>query len=250
MKDPVIRRVTIVVVALLPVVLGHVAAMAVEKNERARESQVVKRTYRYHFLTARAVNELQDVVCRPAGGCSGSASADGLLSFTAFPETHRQFEALLKEKDVPPRTFTFQVQLLKEDGRGESPQLPENVAKALKDLAAVFPGRSWTLLDSALARTNQAWQGFLGSGAGQGFSVEFRVHGDTDPSKPISIELFDVAQWKSQEEQARSTDTQPRRTFSTVLSTMFAMNVGETVVVGTSRTEDNKALVVLLTAVR
>ena len=129
--------------------------------------------------------------------------------------------------------------------------LPTPVRKALDDLKDFLPYRSYELLDS---------QWSLGSNmtVSRLRGVDNKEYALRLESRPTPTGLF-INQFLLTENlndplAAAAAETERRNNFlrwisTAVINTSFSMDVGETVVVGTSRLQGSRALIVLLTAV-
>jgi hypothetical protein len=138
-------------------------------------------------------------------------------------------------------SHTFQAVFLIADNSapGSLEGVPENAQKALRSAASFLPYKAYRLLDSAWIRTS-----FKGSSRVTGADGNpLEVHIIVDPNgksetRIVINEFFLQALLKN-----GAPYGQP------LLSTAFSMELGETVVVGTSKLDgSDKALVVLLTA--
>jgi len=159
-----------------------------------------------------------------------SDSPRGYLRLLASAEIHQGVAGVLKENDIPPRTLLFQVTLLEASKQpGERPELPREAAKAVDDLEGFLPFKSYSLIDSGMIRTS-AWGRLQLSDE---WLVELDFRGRRQTGMPLSMERFELVGLKIA---------------AKVIMTSFSMNVGETVVVGTSKLNGgDEALVVLLT---
>jgi hypothetical protein len=144
-------------------------------------------------------------------------------------------------KQVPTPAGFHLVLLLAQNTQGSSPaNLPGGAAKALKDAATFLPFKSYALLDSALvrgARPSSDMQAIRLQGPDGDEYVAYLSSGPTYPAKDgewfVHIKLV-----------APVGDR-------TILTTGFSMQIGETVVVGTSKVKgQDQAVVVLLSALK
>lgn len=142
----------------------------------------------------------------------------------------------------PRPTYTFQAVFLVADmaPSGSLEGVPDNAQRALRSAASFLPYKSYKLLDSAWIRTSFKGSSRVTAPEGAYFEVFLTV----DPAEKGSrIVLNDFV---------LQTITKAGASYGRpLLSTTFSMELGETVVVGTSRLDGpDKALVVLLTAVQ
>lgn len=195
--------------------------------------------YTTSYLDAYAAQAVAWEQCPRKEACQiqGLAQARGaVLDITTDAATHERINRALAARDVP-RTQGFQLVLLaagdKPDGAG--PGLYKGAQKALDDIKGFLPFKSYRILDTALLRVTQ---GEIVRGQVKGLSpapyqvaLRFRA---TGAGEKLFLDHFELKEPRTQEE---------------LIQTSFAMNVGETVVVGTSSaTGSTDALVALLTA--
>jgi len=132
------------------------------------------------------------------------------------------------------------VLLLAQNGQGSSPtDLPAGAAKALKDASSFLPFRSYALLDSALIR-----------GVGEGTVQAIRLQGPSGEEYVAKLTSGPPRQPKAGEWFVYIEVGAPVGD-RTILKTAFTMQVGETVIVGTSKVKgQDQAVIVLLTALK
>ena len=136
------------------------------------------------------------------------------------------------------------------DNSGDAPPaLSAGAQRAMDDLLGFLPFRSYRVLDSGMMRTSEEAQ--LSLGGDLGYRAALRFGGDPTSGKPLFIKRFRLEQSFT-----RYVSSQPgvpaerEDVHREVMSSSFSMEVGETVVVGTSKLDGgDEALVVLLTAV-
>ncbi len=160
----------------------------------------------------------------------------------ADPATHQRVANALAERDRPV-TLTLQIVLLvaELEGGGTPADLPANARAALADVQGLLPFRSYRLVDMAWVRARDNAQASLAGPDGapcyadlvfqtSGEDIDVRAFGlECDLLTPVAAAVREGAGIQRQR----------------VLTTRFAMKVGETVVVGTSRLDgDDEALVV------
>ena len=135
-------------------------------------------------------------------------------------------------------TYTFQAVLLVADMTegGSLENVPGTAQRALRSASSFLPYKSYRLLDAAWIRT-----AFKGSSRVTGFEIFLTVDPGGKSGERIVLNEFYLRALTK----AGAVEGRP------VLSTTFSMELGETVVVGTSKLDgSDKALVVLLTAVQ
>ena len=219
--------------------------------------QVSVRTVRYeiHFLDLHAAEVLAWDQCPAAlkercqiNALSTQDSRVKYLDVSADSATHERVARALVKADSAPRTQIFQVVLLAASNRagGSAPELPPGAEKALVDIRGLLPFKSYEQLDSALLRTTSTVEGHLVGRDGRQYRVwlRFKSVGGAD-----SKELF-IDQFQLREEAAlpKPGDTEIRSQRD-LISTTFGLKQGETIVVGTSKSDKgDEALVLLLTA--
>lgn len=154
---------------------------------------------------------------------------------------------VLAQQGTAPKTHEFQLILVRA-GAGEAsmPQLPGDALDALRDVAQLLPYDHFELIDSGWVRTDDSAKVRLGD-AGS-FETYLGLSQKEDDDDTLGVRHLEVSH------RAFERDAEGHvfyRDAETLLATSFRLEVGETVVVGTSRlhTED-EALIVLLTAVR
>lgn len=147
-------------------------------------------------------------------------------------------------------TQLFQVVLLRASRKGadDVEGLPTSAEKALADVRDFLPFKHYVLLDSAMVRLAH---GMTSSVTVNAYQVKFSYE---RKDNKLSIWWFTVLPAKKQvelPEPARRSDTPAyaSEAVKPLISTSFAMDRGETVVVGSSKLNGDDALMVLLTAV-
>jgi hypothetical protein len=157
--------------------------------------------------------------------------------------------AALVQAQEPRQLQGFSVLLLLGETQGAAQ--PENISaparKALADIKDFLPYKSFRVLDTLWVAGSDAGnsRGGLRGLDEQNYDFEFHTSPRVNGAKPGTP---DGALARAQ---FRLLDTRPGRDPRTVvvLDNSFNIGVGETVVVGTSRVQGDRALVVLLTAV-
>ena len=147
------------------------------------------------------------------------------------------------------------------DGSSETEHIPPNAVQALKDIENFLPFKSYQLLDTALIRSNAHATGVLSGYDGReyrlslDFDTEKRDDGDRLLFRPYRLDQDPSGPPHRPRLQGKKRDGAPSaprapRSSGSVISTSFTVNVGETIVVGTSKLNGgDKGLLVLLTVI-
>ena len=154
------------------------------------------------------------------------------------------------------KTHLIQISLLaaSRSGPNELADLPANTRQAIEDARAFLPFKSYRLLDTAIVRTDRYAQTMLTGPDKRQFRATFSLDG-RHASGSLAVRNFDLVEKiklsppppPSGGEGDRAAPASPAS--RQVLSSSFAAAIGQTVVVGTSRTNgDDEALMVLFTA--
>lgn len=166
--------------------------------------------------------------------------------------------------DTLPATRLFQVVLI-EAATSESLMpdgIPQSAMRALDDMKDFLPYKGYRLLDSALVRTADSASTSLKGHDGSRFEVDLIVSdsdGEGDPDlffRRFAIRMVPghgrVPQPPVESSGGAPASGEPPvapPAPKTIISTSFGMNIGETVIVGSSRLNgDERALVALVTA--
>jgi hypothetical protein len=223
---------------------AEVAAVA---QQRAAES--ILRVYTPRFLHPNNAAALAFQVCGE-DRCEIESMGDQGLVLTTTTELHAEYSALLAARDVPPPTQEFRVILLRANQSDTMPEVPADAQGALEDLRDMLAFTGFEAIDSGWLRTS-GW-GTTTLGEAGAFQVELHFAGDPRQDSALLIEGFELTHAPVYWENLGDPQAIPRPHLGDakrVLSSQFGINVGETVVVGTSRMNGGSdALVVLLTA--
>jgi hypothetical protein len=171
---------------------------------------------------------------------------EGTLIVTTTAELHTRLAALLTEVDRPPHTQTFQIIVLAATDTASTPSdLPQGAQRAVEDIIDFLPYAGFRVLDSGWLKTVREGQTSLTGPTG--FEVELRFRGDSRSNEQLLVERFSM----TARVPFQNSEGQRGYRHEMILHTSFSMDVGETVVVGTSKLnggEEPTALVILLTA--
>jgi len=173
-----------------------------------------------------------------------------LLAFTAAPLRAQQ------ETIRPPsrESHLLQVVLLlgRTDGASDPANIPGNTIQTLKDVGTFLPYKSYQLLDTSLIRSDGHASSLLHGPSGREFhlSLSFRTERG-DKGERLSFQVFRI---DASPESPRASDygarEAPPAPTGSILSSSFAVDVGETIVVGTSKLNGgSQGLLVLLTVI-
>lgn len=174
------------------------------------------------------------------------------LSFLALP---------LVAQPPPPPTYLIQVSLLaaSKTGLNELDDMPANTKKAIEDVRQFLPFKSYRLLDTALVRTDRGARTTLTGPDDREFRAAFSFNSQhvvaqrAEKADQLLVQHFELVE-KIELSPAllagggdKGAPVSPAS--KQVLSSSFAAELGQTVVVGTSRLNGGEeALMVLFTA--
>lgn len=186
------------------------------------------------------------------------------------PEKYR---VLMGQRNRSTQPFQIILLVAEMQGAAGTEGLPKSALRALDDLKDFLPFKSYRALDMAWIRTTGSAETRLTGPTGQAYYVRLNAQlGDSNArGEKIYVSSFELRDGdghmltprpagggggtttEREAERARQSAVDMltvTRGGSRIISTSFGMEVGETVVVGTSKiTGGDKALVVLLTAV-
>jgi hypothetical protein len=157
-------------------------------------------------------------------------------------------------------TQLFQVIMVlgRTSGGTTSEGLSVSAKKALDDLRDFLPYRSYALLDTVLLRTARSAETTMRGPDGREFGVSLDLRKEKGNGEPeLHVRRFRVVDrtgsHRSEPMEIPSKDGQavlPPVSPRTIISTSFGIDIGETVVVGSSRLDGGeKALILLVTAI-
>jgi hypothetical protein len=173
-----------------------------------------------------------------------------LLTLTATPLVADQ-----GEKGPPAReSYLLQVVLLlgKLDGPSSTSNIPRNTIQTLKDVETFLPYKSYQLLDTSLIRSDGHASSVLHGPSGRKFhlSLGFRTE-QGEKGERLSFQQFRIdAPPVPPRAPGGEPGLAPPAPSGPILSSSFTVDVGETIVVGTSKLNGgDQALLVLLTVI-
>jgi len=238
---------------LLLLLTASVAAAAPRDEPEPAHFRSVR--YEVQHLNIHAAEALAWEQCPAAikDRCQVAAMSTHGLTFmdvNADSATHERIVQALVKADSVPATQVFQAVLLAASNRPgvAMPELSPGAQKALADIRGLLPFKSYEQLDGTLLRTTESADGHLVGRDGRQYRI--RLH-----FEPVGVpggnDLF-VEQFHLLEETifpaTKSADKTPRAPRE-LISTSFGLKRGETIVVGTSKSDaGDEALVLLLTA--
>jgi hypothetical protein len=144
-------------------------------------------------------------------------------------------------------TRLFQIILLRgtTSGSEELTGLPKNAEKAVKDVRDFLPFKSYKLLDSALLRIDESGKTQLEGIPPQQYEVSFAYR--PMAGNKLSIWTFRLVAVKPKVGTPLPRGVAPEAERA-LIDTSFTVDLGETIVVGSSKLGGSEALVVLFTA--
>jgi hypothetical protein len=175
-----------------------------------------------------------------------------LLLFLAVP-------LLGEEAPAPPaqpspngaarRTHLFQIVLVRGavGGAEETVGVPKSAEKAIRDLRDFLPFRSYKMLDSGLLRIQESDSGKIRVDGIPPQQYDVLVAARPGANGKISIWAFTVTAARTPRATPLPAGVAPEAE-RPIIDTSFAIDVGETVVVGSSKLGGDQALIVLFTA--
>jgi hypothetical protein len=178
----------------------------------------------------------------------------------------REFErAIAKIKEVEAETqrfleekrasHGFSVILAVGDLQGGAPtrDLPPAASKALADMSQFLPYKSYELLDARWILGSPRSTSLIRGPENREYELELRTSSRSETEVQIDFNLRDPSRafpfLAGRGVRSGSREVRVVKNPGRIIDTTFNMDVGETVVVGTSRLQGDKALIVLLTAV-
>jgi hypothetical protein len=224
--------------AALLLLAGPVVRAAQDPGPRTYDS-----LYEIRYLDIHAAETLAWEQCPDKNACivKGALNIDrrgGVLTVRADSETHAKLARVLAERDSAPPTQTFHLVLLAAGNKTgvPSPDLAPGAQKALDDMKGFLPFKSYRVVDTSLIRVirDENVQARVLGPSGGNASLMLRFSSGGADGKKLYVNTFNLSDEKS----------------GRLLQTAFSMDVGETVVVGTSSVSgSDEALVTILTAV-
>lgn len=156
--------------------------------------------------------------------------------------------ALAQEAPKPqyPQTHLFGVILLQGSNTPakNDAQLPPATLKVLEEVRSFLPYKYFHLLDSSFIRSDRDASFRLNGPDKKSYTATLRFHQHLEKSNVLMVSGFEIFEVITTTEGDKT--VRHRRNH---IETSFSINVGETIVVGTSRVDsDSDAVIVLLSA--
>ena len=231
------------------------AVSAVASGPALAEEEAVNREFLTHGLdTMTAETKVWDL-CKgfPETAEFGVRAAGGeALVVRGTPAVHEAVARMLNSAALtrrPTQTFHFSLIAGKAGAPGFSGDIPEAGKAALRDVRELLPFKNFRLIDSGLVRMQRNGQVRLsGDGNTYRVSLDYNEWVGTPDSPQFGLHRLVLLQLVS----GASEDGEGgRHEVTGVLETSLTLQLGETVVVGTSKLNGgDEALILLVTAVR
>jgi len=236
---------------LAAVMLSYAPVVAAQEGGVVASQEVVLRVYNTRFLHPDNAAALAFQVCSGDDRCEVEQLGRQGIALRAVQRLHGEYTLLLAQRDVPPPTQEFRVILLRAVQSGSMPDVPADARAALEDLRGMLRYDGFEMIDSGWLRTSG--QGSMTLGEAGSFRVDLMFTGNPREDSALLIDAFELVHsqvyWENLDGENGPAPLAHLADPKLVLMSQFGINVGETVVVGTSRTNgSNEALVVLLTA--
>lgn len=223
-------------------VLLLLLACPVMAQEQPRPKPSYSHEYDIRYLTVHVAETLIWDLCPKKDECRvrGLTKDNGrgaVVAVDADHETHARIAKALAERDSAPRTQVFQFVLLAAGNKpnGPPPTLAPGAQKALDDMKKFLPFTHYRLLDTVLVRVTQddvAHAQAAGLNASR-YKLIMRFQAGGADGKELFVNGFGLEEMNDRN----------------LIQTSFSMDVGETVVVGTSSVGGGQdSLVAILTA--
>lgn len=228
--------------ALALLLLPVAASAAQDQPKEAAKPNTQRIRYDVRYLNVHGAEVLAWEQCPQKEACRVAALANGsgrgaVMEVEADPATHERIARALAERDSAPPTQVFQLVLLAAGNKpnGPAPTLSEGAQKALDDMKKFLPFTNYRMLDTAIVRVTQddVAQAQVAGISPANYKLGMRFRAGGADGKSLFIDGFDLDEMNDRD----------------LIQTSFSMNVGETVVVGTSNAGGGQeALVAILTA--
>jgi hypothetical protein len=208
------------------------------------------RTFEFRILDPDVADALAWRACGDATQelCRVASSSERSVTVIAEPAVHAAIAAAIAEAEAVPPSQVFQVVLLQAENNGDAglSRLPAPASRALADAREFLPYSGYTLLGSALLRTDARASSIVNGPDERDYRAELTYRDEVGThGHRLVVQRFSLDRVAS----ARAANEQAYE-YLPVLDTSFSMKPGETVIVGTSKLEGaGRALVVLLTSV-
>ncbi len=245
--------------AILLALLGVVLALPVlaRPAESDGASQPYERRYAVKQLSLHEAEVLAWQQCGAATKEVCRVRDSGIMEsgiqylvFIGDDAAQERLVRALAERDGMPRSQAFQVILLTADRAAKESLegLPANTRKAIEDVASFLPFTRYRLVDAGWVRTANQAALTLHDADGLPLEVSLTLRGRANEQLLISPFVVD-AQAVDLSSVESPTGKAVRRAGRRLLGTSFGIQLGETLVVGTSRVDGSEsALVAVVSA--
>ena len=242
----------VIVSALALLMLLTLPLAAVGSQDEPEQEELVSRAYHMKHLSHDAGTMLAHQTCLERRGdnsvCRYDVKGRDWFIYNTDARTQEAIAAVLARHDVPALSLTLRLSLFMADNeKREPPQVNATEKRALDDLSQLLPYRGYRLIETGWLRAEERGQIHLGGMPS--YVAEFSMTVPVDPDgTSVRMDGFELVLIQPvTDDEGEMIDTNSR----VILRTSFSMEIGETVVVGTSRLDGkDEAMVVLLTASR
>ena len=231
---------------------------AVAPSPALAEEEAMNREFQIHGLdTMTAETKVWDL-CKgfPETAECGVRASDGeAIVVRGTPAVHEAVARMLKGAAVtrrPTRTFHFSLVAGKAGAPGFAGDISEAGQTALGDISQLLPFKAFRLVDSGLVRTQRTGQVRL-SGDGHSYlvSLDYNTWSGSGEPAEIGVQRLVLMQQRVVTGTGPEGISEERTEYDAILETSLTLDLGETVVVGTSKLNGgDEALILLVTAVR
>lgn len=208
------------------------------------------RSYDIRILEPDAAEAIVWSLCKGSqSSCVVQHVSPSSISVSADQSTHAKISAALADAQKVPDAQVFQVTMIEAKNNGDRGlgNVPQPAREALDDARGFLPFTGYRLLGTAVLRTAEGAAAIVNGPDDADYNCEIGfLNSVTRDGLQLVIRRFRLQRMPPQTEYGQYLEG---ASAVDVLSTSFAMEPGETVVVGTSKLEGaDRALVVLLTA--
>ena len=242
----------LIVSALALLMLLTLPLAAVGSQDEPEQEELVSRAYHMKHLSHDDGTMLAHQTCLERRGdnrvCRYDVQGRDWFIYNTDAGTQEAIAAVLARHDVPALSLTLRLSLFMADNeKREPPQVNASEKRALDDLSQLLPYRGYRLVETGWLRAEERGQIHLGGMPS--YVAEFNMTVPVDPDgTSVRMDGFELVLIQPvANDEGEMIETNSR----VILRTSFSMEIGETVVVGTSRLDGkDEAMVVLLTASR
>jgi hypothetical protein len=236
----------------------HIVVSVVASGPALAEEDAWNRDFPIHGLDAMAAETMVWDLCKgfpETAECRVSAASSGSIVVRGTPAVHEAVARMLKGAAVtrqPTQTFHFSLVAGKAGAPGFDGDISETGRAALRDIRQLLPFKAFRLVDSGLVRTKRTGQVRL-SGDGHSYlvSLDYDNWSSSGERAQIGVKRLVLMQQRVVEAIGAEGIAEARTEYDAILETSLTLDLGETVVVGTSKLNGgDEALILLVTAVR